>query len=267
MVRRTLLLLIAVVLFLNTSLLSQIIKLNVVTARGKTTIFADTLYAANIDATVATSNGYFRLHVTSKNFDGAFNVPLNYMGKFGVDGRIQPTFIRKDAHFTGVLTIKREKDKLILLTKSPKDVPEEESEIYQGIIGDEKREQKFSGELRYLTYTYDEQKFIKRDFVVRIYIELPITLTWNTIKRRWVPENLPTPLEKETEGISITDSDEVQLDSATVEPDTSAMPEVQPDATDMPVNQPDTTVSDVDTGIGSIETLLEPAETDTSQSE
>ena len=265
MVRRSLLLIIAVVLFLNTSLLSQIIKLNVVTARGKTTVFADTLYAANIKTTVATSNGYFRLHFTSPGFDGAFNIPLNYAGKLGVDGRIQPTFVRKDAHFTGVLTIKRETDKLILLTKSPKDVPEQDSEIYQGIIGDEKREQKFSGELRYQTYTYDEQKFIKRDFIVRIYIELPITLTWNTMKRKWVPESLPTPLEKETEGISITD--DVPSDSATVQPDTSVIPVIQPDTSAMPVVQPDTTASEADTGVGSIDTLLEPAKPDTTETE
>ena len=153
--------------------------------------------------------------------------------------------------------LSRDKDKLILLTKSPKDVEEQESEIYNGLIGDEKREQKFSGEFRYQTYTYDEQKFVKRDFLAQIYIELPVTITWNTIKRKWVPESLPTPLAGETEGISISDEGPVD--------DVSEPTEVPVIADTMDTDS--SSVENMETGVGSIDTLLEPAATDSSKEE
>lgn len=206
------------ILFLASLLFPQEVHLNVITSRGKTPVFADTVYNAEIKATVATVDGYFRIQFTTPKFDGAFNIPMDYKGKVGVDGRIQPTFLRKDAHYTGVCTIKREKDNLIMLTRSPKDVPEMDSEIFQGILSDEKRPQRFSADFQYQAFTYDEQKFVKRNFIVNIYVSSPVTLTWSTVSRKWTPQSLPDPLPelpKVDENKPSTDSSQVKVDSTT----------------------------------------------------
>lgn len=216
MKRNQVLLSIFSLLFLANLLFSQEIRLNIVTSRGKTPVFADTVYNADIKANVATADGYFRVEFTTPKFEGAFNVPIDYKGKVGVDGRIQPSFLRKDAHYTGVCTIKREKDNLIMLTRSPKEVPELESEIFQGILSKEKRTQRFSGDFQYQAFTYDEQKFVKRDFIVDIFIDFPFTITWSTVSRKWAPESLPDllpELPKVDENKPNADSSQVKMDS------------------------------------------------------
>ncbi len=181
---------------------AQTVKIKVVTARGKNPVFADTVLAAHMKATLANWDGFFRIEFKEKGFEGAFNFPMDYKGKVGVDESVKMTFQRKDAHFFGVVTIKRDKKDLILLTKSPKDVADLGSEIISGVWSNTDRKQTFVGHFKYQTYTYDEEKFQKRDFIVEFEVELPFAITWRSVKRSWKPEHLPDPLPALPDSVS-----------------------------------------------------------------
>jgi len=194
--------LISTMLIISATAFSQIIKLKVMTARGKNIVFADTVFACNMKSTLANWNGYFRVEFKEKGFEGAFNIPLDFQGTIGVDERAQMSYQRKDAHFFGVITVNRESGDLILLTKSPKDEPEMESTIINGIWSSEKVNQLFKGTLIYRTYTYDESKFQKRNFIIEMYLELPFKITWGPLSRSWVPESLPDPLVEPADSLN-----------------------------------------------------------------
>jgi hypothetical protein len=201
---------------------AQNIELQVLTARGNSVVYADSIYGAQVVNSVANSNGFFHFDFKAPGFDGAFNLPINYQGELSADERVQPTFRRKDAHFAGVVSLILGEQRLTLLTKSPKEITSPLSVISKGLRSQNKQKQQFVADLTYQTYTYDEARFVKRDYIVRLHVEMPVTINWNVIGRKWVPEGLPTPVDADIGTAVISDEIGPETESTVGEFDTTA---------------------------------------------
>jgi hypothetical protein len=182
------------VLSLIPQIYAQSFVFEVLTARGRQLVFSDSVKSSDLAATMSQHAGYFRLTYDSEKFDFVFNLPTNYQGETGVEGTVSPPFLRKDAHISGVLTIKQPDGNLILLTKASKNVDTMPGTITQGVVVPANRAQMFQGVFWYFTFTYDEKEFRKVNYLVKIKVDMPVTIDWQTTNRRWVPENIPTPV-------------------------------------------------------------------------